>query len=68
MSMETFGKNQMVIYCRRMSVKVQVKMLNGKVMMAFNHNREHHLYLCVNMSSSKITITKIHPVGGKSRL
>ena len=37
MSMETFGKNQMVLYCRKMSVKVQMKMLNGKVIMAFNH-------------------------------
>ena len=33
-----------------------------------NHNREHQLYLCVNMSKagSKVIKTKIHPLGGNS--
>ena len=28
-----------------------------------NHNREHKLYLCVNMLSGKVTTLKIHPPG-----
>lgn len=27
-----------------------------------NHNREHMLFLCVNIVSSKVATTRIHPV------